>query len=256
MRTLYIVGGSHTCDGMGLQDFNRIIALTDIQDRFIADLAFTEQVTGYFQDGCSEKAASQSNSLLECLVQHNTSQKECLDTMKKSEILHMNYGISKQMEYFIFLRNAGIPIKYLPTEEPFDHLEFLKEKLPEHADFYDKLSEMLGDKKSNPHAYALLYGIPQLKEVLCAHRDSQVFANVFKHGKKQNILFIGNAHKLADFENKKHDLKTYRINFGYSNGDITLEGKIPERFEKIVHDCRILSAEKGFFLVDDIQYVK
>ena len=255
MRTLYVVGGMHPCNGLPLHQFTTYAHLMDIQDRFIALTATNEHCTGHFHDGTSKSVARHINELVDCLIEHKIKQEECLKLVQHEEKAKKEYGICEQLKYLISVRESGVPITILPTEERFDPLSYLKSELPELHDFFKVIEDMVGKKIDQTDVYHIFYNLPKFAEMLSTKRDSEIFENICKHGHTKNILFIGRSHQLRDFREQKHDFKVFRVDFSATDNAYAMHGKLPARMRKIVTECHIHNLKKGYFLDEHIEYV-
>ena len=233
-RILYIIKSLHLDEIISLDRRQEINECYEVTLPLIQYIIQQTQCTAYFSGSTTEEGAEIINIVIQKLAR-TPSEDQPLFIEQLSEELKDEKDVRYIIVNFANLWRRGIQVKYMPTEKTLDELEILQE-LYETGQISDeqykrgmKLAEDFGDP-----LYLQMPGGTFSKPIL-TFRDRKVFENVVAFGEEVNVLFMGEAHLLIDFEQEEHDFRIYQTNIFYDNG-VKLEGALPIQFKPFIDD--------------------
>lgn len=242
-KILYIIRGEHTNTLQSEQEHDKAIQCDNyFQLPLIIEIAKRNSKVSFFCDMVSQDIADQFNFAISRLVKAESESEH-------DKILgFLNYAgrvtrsnIPYYVEKFAELQKQGIIIDVKKTEEKFDELKVLEEKLSDHAILL--LAHAL-------HGYdpELLHYTEIFAPILMQYRDTQVYRNICGLAGETSALFMGRAHPLKEFKQEAHGFKIYDVNVIFDNG-VKVSGTLPEEYRKFV---QIRSSE--FMISANITY--
>ncbi len=212
-RELHIIRGIHDSPVLGVSpNFERMLLR---EGELIGLLARKHGSTVYFNEGNTVNDATIYTTFLDKWSQHplRSHPGRFAHLLRRSPGNVLWHGI--HLCELLALREQGFSISYMPTEEAFDHFAYLEGKVDAHS------YAVVNSLRDFPNGDHLLYGNPVFAELFVQKRDAMIFENVCRYGEQSNILFVGNAHRLEDFEKKDHDFQISSYHF-----DLTKRGKL------------------------------
>lgn len=231
-KVLYIIKGEHSDTSLSEEEEAKVMASQYVQIELIKEIARRTGCTSYFCDHWDESTANNFNGILERVANSST------DTEKDRIFEGLDNIVEKEgggsdaidtLKSFVELWEQGIHIRYKKTEDELDVLKLLKGNISDED--YTKAKRYI-DAGNDPYN---LYFSRICGPVLVRTRDSNIFRNIRSQAEDVNILFIGGAHQLEDFNNEPHEFKIFTVEVE-SNGGVTIKGNLPDSYKPFMDD--------------------
>ncbi len=199
-RQLYIIRGFHNT--FPLSDDQETLDVIALRSVLLECVARECGTANYFCDSITAAHAQVFNKFIDESERKTPpiNRATMLRKIKERGIKDQSPFMAFELPPVLALRYAGVQLRFAPTEDVFDQVEYLQGRVPDAV--YQEFRER--QKQPNFHPYDF-YDHPLVTEVLVERRDRGVFENVCRYGIEKNILFMGDLHPLRDFDERTHD---------------------------------------------------